>query len=85
MYYNQYPIGHYELEVKAPGEGYGTKMYKMLQDSEREIKEIGFDSNDESLKQEYPDIFEGVKSLSCIQLSVMKIVTYRQNTYKCLR
>ena len=26
--YNQYPIGHYELEVKAPAERYGTKMYK---------------------------------------------------------
>ena len=26
--HNQYPTGHYELEVKAPEERYGTKMYK---------------------------------------------------------
>ena len=29
--YNQYPIGHNELEVKAPEERYGTKIYKRLQ------------------------------------------------------
>ena len=34
---------------------------KKLQDSEREIKEISFDSNTESLKDNYLDIFEGVK------------------------
>ena len=28
LQYNQYPIGHYELEVKVPEETYGTKMYK---------------------------------------------------------
>ena len=60
--YNQYPIGHYELEVKAPEERYGAKTYKKLQDSEREIKEISFDSSIESLKQDYPDILEGIKS-----------------------
>ena len=43
--YNQNPISHYELEVKAPEERYGTKMYKMLHDGEGEIKEISFDSN----------------------------------------
>ena len=37
---NQYPIGHYELEVKVPEDRYVTKMHKKLQDSEREIKEM---------------------------------------------
>ena len=37
-------------------------MYKKLQGSEREIKEISFDSSTESLKQDYLYIFEGVKS-----------------------
>ena len=32
--YNQYHIGHYELEAKATEERYGTKMNKKLQDSE---------------------------------------------------
>ena len=35
---------------------------KKLQDSEREIKEISFDSNTESLKQDYLDMFECIKS-----------------------
>ena len=26
--YNQYPIGHFKLEVKAPDDRYGTKIYK---------------------------------------------------------
>ena len=39
MQYNQYPISHYEVEDKAPKERYGTKMYKKLHDSEREIKD----------------------------------------------
>ena len=34
--YNQYPIDHYESEVKAQEGRYGTKMYKKLWDSERE-------------------------------------------------
>ena len=37
-------------------------MYKMLQYSGREIKEISFDSNTEHLKQDYLDIFEDIKS-----------------------
>ena len=57
---NQYLTGHYELEFKATKQRYGTKMYKMFQDSEREINEISFDSNIESLKQDYLDIFEGI-------------------------
>ena len=44
MQWNQYHIGHFELEYKAPEEMYGTKMYEKLQDSEREIKEISFHS-----------------------------------------
>ena len=28
--YNQHPIGHYGVEVKAPEERYSTKMYKTL-------------------------------------------------------
>ena len=27
--YNQYPIGHYGLEVKVPEDRYGTLMYKI--------------------------------------------------------
>ena len=37
-------------------------MYERLQDSEREIKELSFDSNTQSLKQDYLDTFEGLKS-----------------------
>ena len=37
-------------------------MYKKLMDSERELKEIWFDSNTGSLKQGYLDIFEGIES-----------------------
>ena len=60
--YNQYQIEHYELEVKVPEEWYGTVMYKRLQDSERDVKEVSYNSNSESLKQEYLHIFEGVNS-----------------------
>ena len=52
----------FELELKAPEERYGTKMYEKLQDSEREIKDRSFDSNTKSLKQDNLDIFEGMKS-----------------------
>ena len=38
--YSQYHIGHYALEVTVPEVRYGTKMYKKLQDSEKEIKAI---------------------------------------------
>ena len=37
-------------------------MYEKLQDSKRKIKEISFDSNTESLKQDFVDIFEGIES-----------------------
>ena len=57
--YNQCCMGHYELEVKALEERYSTKK---LQNSEREIKEISFDSNAKILKQVYLDIFEGITS-----------------------
>ena len=60
--YNQYTTGHYELDVQAPEEMYGTKMYRKLHDSKREIKEISFNSNTKSLKQDYLDIFEGLTS-----------------------
>ena len=33
--YNQHPIGHNGLEVKAPEERYGTMIYKYLQNGER--------------------------------------------------
>ena len=48
-------------------------MYKSLQEGEREIKEISFDSNTESLKQGYLDIFEGVIS------DVMHTAQYDEN------
>ena len=50
-------------------------MYKKLQDSEREMKEISFDSKAESLKQDYLDIFEGVRS------DVMYTAQYDENHY----
>ena len=62
MQYNQYPIRHYETEVKALKESYGIKMYKMLQNGESEIKKVSFDSNTASLKQDCIHIFEGFKS-----------------------
>ena len=60
--YNQYTIGHYKLDVKTTEERYGTRMHKRLQNSEREIMKVNYDSNVESLKQEFLDIFKGVKS-----------------------
>ena len=60
--HNQYPIGHYELVDKALKQRYGAKMYEKLHIGEREIMEINFDSNTDSLKQNDLDIFEGVKS-----------------------
>ena len=38
--YDLYPISHYGLEVMAQEERNGTKMYKRLQDVERQLKEI---------------------------------------------
>ena len=58
----KYPIGHYGLEVQAPKERYWTKVYKRLQDNEREVKGMSFTSHVESLKQECLDIFKGVES-----------------------
>ena len=60
--YNQHPIGHYGLKVRVPEERFGTKMYKKLQDGVREVKQISFDPNSERLKQDYLDVFAGVKS-----------------------
>ena len=37
-------------------------MYEKLQEGEREVKEMSFSSKVESLKWEYLDIFEEVKS-----------------------
>ena len=54
--YNQHLIGHYRLEIKASEERYHTKMYKRLQDGEREVMEISCDSNFEILKKDYLDI-----------------------------
>ena len=47
--YDQYPIVDYNLGVKAPEDRYETKMYKRLQESEREVKEVRFHSNIDSL------------------------------------
>ena len=58
MPFDHHPIGHYALEVKAPEERYGTKMYKKLQNGEREVKEISFDLISKCLKQDYLDIFK---------------------------
>ena len=62
LQYNQHPIGHYGLEVKASEDRYDTKMYKKLQNGERQVKEISLDPNSLRLKQDYLDIFEGVRS-----------------------
>ena len=48
--YNEHVICHYGLELKAPEESYGKRMYKQLQDGEGDVKEIGFDPNSEGLK-----------------------------------
>ena len=58
-----------------PKERYVTKMYRMSQDGEREIKEICFDPNYGRLKQDYLDVLEELSQMSCIPLNIMKIVT----------
>ena len=40
MQYNQHPIGHYGLGIKAPEQRYTNKMYKRSQDGVSEVKEI---------------------------------------------
>ena len=47
---------------------------KKLQDGEREINEVGFDSNIEIVKQDYLNIFEAVKS------DVMYTTQYDENS-----
>ena len=49
-------------------------MYYKLQDSEGDVKKISFGSNSERLKQDYIDIFEGVKS------DVMYTAKYDKNS-----
>ena len=49
-------------------------MYTMLQDGQREIKETTFESNTESLKQNYLDILEGLKS------NIMYTAQYHENS-----
>ena len=73
--YIQYPIGYYELEVKAPVEKSGTKMYKKSYRIVKEgSKEISFESNIEHLKQDYLDTFQGINSDVIIQLNMIKVV-----------
>ena len=49
-------------------------MYKRLQESKREVKEVRFDSHIDSLKQEYLVIFKGVSQMLHIQF------TYDENS-----
>ena len=56
--YYQQPIGYYGLEVKTSEERNGAKMYKKLQDGKKEVKEICFDPNFKTSKQDYLDMFE---------------------------
>ena len=59
--HNQHSIRHYTLEAKALEDWYGTKMYKRLQEEERDAKEIDFNLEPERLRQNYMDVLEGVK------------------------
>ena len=56
------PLVIMNYKFKVPEERYGTKMSTKLQNGEREIKEISFDSNTKCLEQDYLDIFEGIIS-----------------------
>ena len=69
--YNQYPI---VLEVKGQEVRNDTKKDKKLQNGEREMKEISFDSYIESLKQDYLDILQSVKS------DIMYAAQYEKNS-----
>ena len=40
--YDQCPIRPYKLEIKILDDSYRTRMYKRLQESEREVKEMNF-------------------------------------------
>ena len=53
---------HKALDVKAPEDRCGTKIYKKLQVNKRDVKEIDFDSARERLRKDNLDVFEGVKS-----------------------
>ena len=48
--YSQHLIGPFALEMKAPEEGYDTKMYKRLQIAEREAQEINCKQDPERMK-----------------------------------
>ena len=60
--YDQYPIEHYELRVKAPEAKYDPMIYRRIHESEREVREMSFILNIDSLKCQYVNICEGVKS-----------------------
>ena len=48
-------------------------MYKTLQISERKVTEVSFDHNWVRLKEDYIDVFEGVKT------HIMNTATYDEN------
>ena len=70
--YNQHPLGHYEIKVKATEEKYGTKMYKRLEFGERKVKEASFDPTPVSLKQDYINVFEEIR------VKVIKTAKYNE-------
>ena len=60
--FDQYPIGHYELGIKAPEDRYGRKIVEGYMQVKERFRISAENSNVISLKWEYLDIFEGVKS-----------------------
>ena len=49
--YTKHPLGHFQLEVKAPEERHGTKMYYRLQAGKSEVKEVSFDPNSKRINK----------------------------------
>ena len=49
--YDQYTIGLYKLRVQVPEDRYEMEMYRRLQKSKIEVKEVRFNSNLTSLSR----------------------------------
>ena len=72
------PLDTTLLKVKAPEDRYNAKMNKMLQFTEREIKEIDFNPNPERLDRNIEICLKESNQRLCIQPSIMRIETLVQ-------
>ena len=56
------PRDFYNLEVKAIDQKYHRKIYDRLKEEDRQVMELDFGDTPDTLKGEYLDMYDGVKS-----------------------